>query len=88
MTRWRSNGTPARPAMIRFWSLRSVMRPSLTPELNGVVMPCMTAGRFLRMASARLARAGRREVASCSSQSAQRGGVAGVEHGGELTHQP
>ncbi|MFB7336065.1 transposase [Streptomyces adustus] len=26
--------------MIRFWSFRSVMRPSLTPELNRVVMPC------------------------------------------------
>ncbi|MGC4986008.1 ElyC/SanA/YdcF family protein [Streptomyces sp. DT193] len=43
MTRWRSSGTLARPAMIRFWSFRSVMRPSLTPELNGVVMPWTTA---------------------------------------------
>jgi hypothetical protein len=69
MTRWRSSGTPARPAMSRFWSFRSVMRPSLTPELNGVVMPCTTAAWYSRRALARLASAGRREVASWSSQS-------------------
>ena len=33
MTRWRRRETPARPAMRRFCSLTSVMRPSLTPEL-------------------------------------------------------
>jgi len=33
MTRWRRSGTPVRPAIRRFWSLTSVMRPSLTPEL-------------------------------------------------------
>ncbi len=32
-TRWRRSGTPARPAISRFCSLTSVMRPSLTPEL-------------------------------------------------------
>jgi hypothetical protein len=25
MTRWRSSGTPARPAMIRFWSFISAL---------------------------------------------------------------
>ncbi len=85
-TRWRSSGAPARPAMIRFWSLRSVMRPSFTPELNRVVMPCTTAGWSSRMALAgRPGReAGGRELLQPVRQ---RGGVTGVEHGGELTHQ-
>lgn len=62
MTRWRRSGTPARPAVILFWSFRSVIRPSLTPELNGVVMPCTTAAWSSRMALARLAKAGRFEA--------------------------
>jgi hypothetical protein len=87
MTRWRRSGTPARPAMILFWSFRSVMRAFVDAGVvpggdalhDGVLV---LAQGFDQADHGREARCG-----ELLEPVGQRGCVSGVEHGGELTHQ-
>lgn len=87
MTRWRRSGTPARPAIRRFWSLTSVMRPSLAPELWVVVIPWTTACRSSRQAPAAPASGASPAVGEFVEPRCQSGDVAVVEHGGQPADQ-
>lgn len=54
ITRWPSTGTPARPAMMRFWSFRSVLQHLV--EMAGVLLADRGGARLLQILKAPLSR--------------------------------
>ncbi|MGY3199970.1 hypothetical protein ACVW19_000484 [Streptomyces sp. TE5632] len=77
---------PARPPMMRLGSFRSVMRPSLTPALQGVVIPL--GNRVLVFAQSRGDASERSSPAGSGRVEPVRQGcgITGIEHGGRLPY--